>query len=116
VSENGVSVVAPQAAPPARAYSVEEHLVALGGAPEWVISLGNAIQSITGCDPAVAASRARDMSTNQSVSRGVEHFATGWIEIRPALTEGLTPWQKSTLLLLVDGICSEIRAELSASK
>lgn len=96
-----------------RDFTVEEHLAALGGAPEWVVALGNAIQEITACDPAIAASRARDLSTNQVVAQGVEHFATGWVEIQPALISGLTPWQKSTLLLLVEGICTKIKADLS---
>jgi hypothetical protein len=56
-----------------RDFTVEEHLAPLGGAPEWVVALGSAIQEITACDPAIAASRARDLSINQSVAQGVEH-------------------------------------------
>ena len=113
---NNSVVVAPNMAPPSRDFTVEEHLLALGGAPEWVVALGNAIQQITSCDPAVAASRARDMSTNASVSRGVEHLVTGWLEIQPALSGGLTPWQKSTLLMVVEGICKTIKGDLSSPK
>ena len=84
-------VVAPNPAPLSRDLTVEEHLLALGGAPEWMIALGNAIQQNTSCDPAIGASHARNISTNPSVAKGVEHFATGWLEIQPALSGSLTP-------------------------
>jgi len=109
-------VIAPRPAEDPRDFTVEEHLKALGGATDWVVSLGNAIQQITECDPAVAASRARDLSVNDAVGKGVEHFVTGWTEIRPTLSGGLTPWQKNTLLLLVDGILKMVNNDLMNPK
>lgn len=44
--------------------TVRDHLVALGNTPEWAIFLGEAIQEIAKCDAAIAASRARDLSSN----------------------------------------------------
>ncbi len=61
-------MVVPNPSPLSRDFTVEEHLKALGGAPDWVVALGNTIQKITSCDLAVAASQARELSMHQSVA------------------------------------------------
>jgi len=96
--------------------TVEDHLNAVGEMPEWVISLGKYLEHYLKCDPAIAASRARDLSSNPVTAHGIEQLVTGWNALKPGLSKGLNSWQRDTVLMLVNGISEDIKSELSAVK
>ena len=87
--------------------SVRDHLNALGQSPEWVLRLGEAIQTVTGCDAALAALRARDLSTHPGVAQGLEQFTSGWLQLRAANDTRLTPMQVETLAATLQAIARE---------
>ena len=87
--------------------SVRDHLNALGQSPEWVLRLGEAIQAVTGCDAALAALRARDLSTHPGIAQGLEQFTRGWLLLRAANDTRLTPMQRETLAATLQAIARE---------
>ncbi len=95
--------------------TVRDHLLALGETPEWVISLGDAIQKITDCSTAIAASRARDLSRSQT-SQGLESFTRGWLELDTVDMSDLSPMQRETLRLVVEAITRKIRDRVDGSE
>ena len=92
----------PQAVP-----SVRDHLNALGHSPEWILRLGEAIQAVTGCDAALAALRARDLSAHPGVAQGLEQFTCGWLLLVDANNLQLTPMQIETLAATLQAISRE---------
>ncbi len=84
--------------------SVRDHLNALGESPEWVHQLGEAIQTVTQCDAALAALRARDLSGHPSLAQGLEAFLQGWLALRTADRSTLTPLQQETLSSVLEAI------------
>ena len=95
--------------------SVRDHLLALGETPEWVISLGDALQEITDCSTAIAASRARDLSRSQT-SQALASFTRGWLELNTAEMSDLSPMQRETLRLVVEAITRKIRERVDGSE
>ncbi len=93
--------------------SVRDHLEALGAAPEWVISLGEAIQEVTDCPSAIAASRARDLSSHPVLGQGLEAFSRGWLSIQGADLTGLSPMQRETLVLVLERITETIESRMN---
>ena len=94
--------------------TVEDHLLALGEAPDWVISLGNAIREITDCSTAIAASRARDLSRTQT-AQGLESFTRGWLQLDRADIGTLSPLQRETLVLVIAAITRKIQVRIDES-
>lgn len=95
-------------------YTVEDHLRSTGDVPEWVVTLGCQLQEVLQCDAAIAASRARDLSSNALIARGLEKMVSGWIEIRESQYKGLNSWQRSTMLMLMEGLNEQIKKDLTA--
>lgn len=87
--------------------TVRDHLHALGECPAWVLQLGEAIQAVTGCDAALAALRARDLSSHPALAAGLAQFAQGWLLLRGAATGSLTPMQQETLAITLQAIARE---------
>jgi hypothetical protein len=88
--------------------SVRDHLMALGNSPEWVIFLGEAIQEIAKCDAAIAASRARDLSSNPDLAVGFEKIATGSVEVLQADWDSMTPNQLETINMVLTGLLKRV--------
>ena len=85
----------------------------MGESPDWLISLAQSIQDIEGCDAALAASRARALSSNEALAEGIQLFAVGSLKIQESLdTKGITPWQSRTFLRLLSGITSRFSDQL----
>lgn len=89
--------------------SVRDHLNAVETSPEWVVSLGEMIQSADGCSTAIAAARARDLSQLEEVGEAVEGIARGWQALRRSDLRSLTPLQRETIELLVSKITKHIQ-------
>ncbi len=77
--------------------TVRDHLTALGGCPEWIARLGEAIQAVTRCDAALAALRARDLASHPALAEGLGQYAAGWLALVTADRGTLTPLQQETL-------------------
>jgi hypothetical protein len=97
-----------------RQPTVRDHLLALGETPEWVISLGDAIQEITACSTAIAASRARDLSRSH-VCQGLTSFTSGWLELESAEMNDLSPMQLETLRLVIEAITNKLRQRVDGA-
>ena len=108
------SVVSPKAYGGLTGPTVRDHLVALGNTPEWAIFLGEAIQEIAKCDAAIAASRARDHSSNPSFATGFEKIATGSVEVLAADWSTMTPNQLQTVSMVLTGLLKRV-SELHAA-
>ncbi len=104
----GGSVVNRQAYSGLTGPTVRDHLMALGDTPEWVIFLGEAIQEITKCNEAIAASRARDLSSNPGLATGFEKVATGAVEITQADWSTMTPNQLHTIDMVLTAMLKRI--------
>ncbi len=87
--------------------TVRDHLAAVGESPEWLLRLGEAIQSVTKCDAALAALRARDLARHPELARGLEQFAQGWLALSAASQETLTPLQQETLSRVLGAIVQQ---------
>ena len=92
--------------------SVRDHLNAVATSPEWVVSLGEMVQSADGCSAAMAASRARDLSQLKGIGEAVEGIARGWQILRGSDLRSLTPLQRETIELLVSNITQSIQDAL----
>ena len=95
--------------------SVRDHLNAAEASADWVVSLGELIQSADGCSAAIAASRARDLSQLKEVGEAVEGIARGWQILREADLRWLTPLQRETIELLVSDVLQSIQDRLVAT-
>ena len=90
--------------------TVKDHLLALGETPDWVVSLGKAIQQVTECSTAIAAARARDLSRSAEAGQGLEWFTRGWIALETAYVKDLSPMQRETVRLVLEGILEKVKA------
>ena len=90
--------------------TIRDHLQALGETPEWVVSLGEAIQQVTGCSTAIASARARDLSRALDAGQGLEWFTRGWIALEVSDVSDLSPMQRETLRLVLEGVTEKIKA------
>ncbi len=93
--------------------TVQDHLQALGKAPEWLVQLGQAIQQVTDCPTAIAAARARDLSRYAALGMGLEWFTRGWLALENADVDGLSPMQRETVQLVLEGITEKVKARYS---
>ncbi|MBN2471838.1 MAG: hypothetical protein JXN59_14040 [Anaerolineae bacterium] len=84
--------------------TVRDHLAAVGECPEWLLRLGEAIQSVTRCDAALAALRARDLARHPDLAHGLAQYAQGWLELVAASQSTLTPLQQETLARVLGAI------------
>jgi hypothetical protein len=92
------------------APTVQDHLQALGETPAWVVSLGEAIQQVTDCPTAIAAARARDLSKTPKVGMGLAQVTRGWMDLEASEASGLSPMQRETLGLVLEGLMQRIKA------
>ncbi len=99
-----------------RQPTVADHLRALGEAPEWVLSLGEAICEITGCPAAIAASRARDLSRNHEIGRGLECLLKGWRTLDAQDVTALSPMQLESLHLVIAHMLSGLRQKVKGAQ
>lgn len=90
--------------------TVKDHLLALGETPDWVVSLGKAIQQVTDCSTAIAAARARDLSRSEDAGQGLEWFTRGWLALETANVKDLSPMQRETVRLVLEGILEKVKA------
>jgi hypothetical protein len=98
-----------------RQPSVADHLRAFGETPDWVLSLGEAIYETTQCSAAIAASRARDLSRQENIARGLEALLRGWLSLDGADFSSLSPMQHETVHLVVRKLLESLNAQVSAS-
>jgi len=90
--------------------TVQDHLQALGKTPDWVVELGQAIQRMTDCSTAIAAARARDLSRAAEAGPGLEWFTRGWLALETADVDDLSPMQRETVRLVLEGVTEKVKA------
>ena len=90
--------------------TIRDHLQALGKTPEWIVSLGEAVQKVTDCSIAIAAARARDLSRALETGQGLEWFIRGWMALEVSDMSSLSPMQLETLRLVLEGVTQKIKA------
>ena len=84
---------------------VKEHLIAIDpDVEDWIVELAELVLIVLKCDPAMAASRARDLSRQKQYAIGLKDFISGWIQLNSLDGKGLTALQKSTLKRVVEAI------------
>ena len=88
---------------------VRDHLQALGPAPEWVVSLAEAIQRLADCPAAIAAARARDLSRAEEAGKGLAWLTRGWLALEAADAHSLSPMQRETLRLVLEGVLESLQ-------
>lgn len=88
---------------------VRDHLQALGPAPDWVVSLGEAIQRLTECPAAIAAARARDLSRAEGAGQGLAWLTRGWLALEATDANALSPMQRETLRLVLEGVLESLQ-------
>ena len=95
--------------------SVRDHLTAVDPhIEEWIVELAALILITLDCDPAMAASRARDLSRQEGTARGLKDLISGWVILRTVDGKGLTALQQSTLKSILGEICKSTSQNLSA--
>ncbi len=87
--------------------TVRDHLSAVGESPEWLLRLGEAIQTVMQCNAALAALRARDLARHPELARGLEQYTQGWLALTAASQETLTPLQQETLARVLGAISQQ---------
>lgn len=84
------------------------HLSAIdNNTQDWIIDLAVLIQETQSCDPAMASSRARDLSRQAGIAKSLKNFISGWQELRGVNIAGLTPNQYATLSDVITAISKE---------
>lgn len=98
-----------------RQPSVADHLRAFGETPDWVLSLGEAIYETTQCSAAIAASRARDLSRQSNIAKGLEALLRGWQRLDGADFSGLSPMQHETVHLVIGQLLESLNVQVNES-
>ncbi len=87
--------------------TVRDHLAAFGENPEWLLRLGEAIQTVMQCNAALAALRARDLARHPALAQGLEQYTQGWLALTQASQATLTPLQQETLARVLGAISQQ---------
>jgi hypothetical protein len=98
-----------------RQPSVADHLQAFGETPDWVLSLGEAIYQTSRCSAAIAASRARDLSRQANIAKGLEALLQGWLSLDGADFSGLSPMQHETVHLVIGQLLESLAVQVNES-
>jgi hypothetical protein len=98
-----------------RQPSVADHLQAFGEIPDWVLTLGEAIYETTRCSAAIAASRARDLSRQVDIGKGLEALLRGWQRLEKASFSDLSPMQQETIRLVVRQLLESLNVQVNES-
>ena len=77
--------------------------------PAWVTDLGEAIMEITGVDVMIAAMQAADLYSNPILAEGVALFVQGWIKMKDANWEKLSPNQILSLRTVINGFQDSVK-------
>jgi len=86
---------------------VSEHLGELGIEEKWIFELGELIQSLIKKDPAIAAGKALDLSSQPNVAIPLKSFIEGWIGLMDSDLSRFTPLQRESLSLVIKNILNE---------
>ena len=90
--------------------TARDHLQALGHEEPWMYELAEMIIEFTGCDTAIAASRAADLCEDQRYGRAASAMTQGFLRICRELENGinLSANQKETMRQLLRGMTERL--------
>ena len=93
-----------------RELSVKDHLHALGHEEPWMTELAEMIREFTGCDTAIAAGRAFDLSENPRYGQAVGAMTKGFLVICREMEDGrtLSENQRETMRQLLRGMTERL--------
>ena len=90
--------------------SVKDHLIALGHDEPWMTELAEMIMEFTGCDTAIAAGRAFDLSNDSRYGQAAGAMTQGFLRICREMEEGmnLSENQRETMRQLLRGMTERL--------
>ena len=93
-----------------RELSVKDHLHVLGHEEPWMTELAEMIREFTGCDTAIAAGRAFDLSESTRYGQAVGAMTQGFLMICREMEDGrtLSENQRETMRQLLRGMTERL--------